>query len=415
MQPGYFKESGKRSDASLNSLFFNATSPRKIFGFAVLKHVLSCAVVGAWFISGPARSRGNYSFADTNKAHDHLSIQLLLSPGLFRYILPVIMANFISKSFISQSFCIPPPTLTEENLPDQSGRVHIVTGGYAGVGQELTGILYAKGATVYMAGRSKDKATKSKDRIKAKYPSTSGRLEFLMLDLNDLSTIKASADDFAARESRLDVLVNNAGVMFPPKGNKTEQGHDLQFGTNCLGPYVFTKCLEPILIRTAAFAPANTVRILWAASSGIQVLAPNGGIVEEKSDASPKVLDSVQANYGQTKVGNVFFAAKFQDKLAAHNIVSVSFNPGNLKTELQRHSEGLMARLSEGMLHPAIFGAYTELYSGWSPEVGKDALYIMPWGRKGREYVRKDILASIENGQADRFIKWCETETVAFA
>lgn len=325
------------------------------------------------------------------------------------------MAKFISKSFLTQSFGIPPPSLTEANLADQTGRVHVVTGGYAGVGQELTGILYNRGAKVYIAGRSKDKAAQSMERIKAKYPQATGVLEFLSLDLNDLTTIKASADEFTARESRLDVLVNNAGVMFPPKGSKTKQGHDLQFGTNCLGPFLFTQCLQPILIQTASIAPPNTVRILWAASSGIQVLAPNGGIVEEQSGKHPKILDSVQANYGQTKVGNVFFAAKFQERLREHNIVSVSFNPGNLRTELQRHSEGLMARLSDSMLHPAIFGAYTELYSGWSPEVGQDTLYVMPWGRQGNEYVRKDILIGIKNGQADRFVSWCESETAKFA
>lgn len=95
--------------------------------------------------------------------------------------------------------------------------------------------------------------------------------------------------------------------------------------------------------------------------------------------------------------------------------MSVSFNPGNLKTELQRHSQGMMARLSESMLYPAIFGAYTELYSGWSGEVGKDALYVIPWGRQGAVYVRKDILTGLKNGQADRFVKWCESETLAFA
>lgn len=321
----------------------------------------------------------------------------------------------MTRSFFTQSFGIPDATLTEANLPEQIGRVHLVTGGYAGVGHELTGILYSKGATVYVAGRSKDKADSSIQLLKGKYPNAKGRLEFLHLDLNDLSGIKTAVDEFCSRETRLDVLVNNAGVMFPPKGSKTKQGHDLQFGTNCLGPYLFTKLLQPLLVQTATTEPAGKVRILWAASSGIQVLAPRGGIALEEHADSPTLHDSVQANYGQTKVGNVFLASKFQDILQDHGIISVSFNPGNLKTELQRHSTGLMARMSEGMLYPAIFGAYTELYAGWSPEVNNKSLYIIPWGRQGSEFVRKDIRKGITDGRRDRFVRWCETETLSYA
>lgn len=333
------------------------------------------------------------------------------------------MSNYLSKAFLTQSFNIPPPTLTEKNLPDQNGRVHIITGGYAGVGQELATILFAKGAAVYIAGRSKDKAEKSIASIRSQHASSPGRLEFLQLDLSDLSSIKAAVDEFTSRESRLDVLVNNAGVMFPPAGSRTAQGHDLQMGTNCLGPYLFTKLLHPVLIATAATAPANSVRVLWAASSGIQVLAPRGGIagcVAESNGASPPqagpvMLESQQANYGQSKVGNVLLARETQNSLREHNIVSVSFNPGNLRTELQRHSKGIMLKLADSMLHPAIFGAYTELYSGWSPEVGPDSLYIMPWGRHGAKYVRKDILAEMDKGLAKRFWDWCDEETSKYA
>jgi retinol dehydrogenase-12 len=139
------------------------------------------------------------------------------------------------KSFWNQSFRIPAPPLTEKNLPDQTGKVHVVTGGYAGVGQELARILYSKNATVYVAGRSLDKANISISATKFLFPSSKSRIEFLKLDLADLSTINKSAEEFMAKESRLDVLVNNAGVMFPPAGEKDEQGHELQMGTNVLG------------------------------------------------------------------------------------------------------------------------------------------------------------------------------------
>lgn len=144
-------------------------------------------------------------------------------------------------SFIDQGVWIPYPTLTEKNLEDQTGKVYcplfysrgnaisnlsqvfIVTGGYVGVGYELSKILYQRNGTVYVAGRSKEKAEKAISTLQKEVYDSSGRLEFLQLDLADLPTVPKSAADFMSRESRLDVLVNNAGVMTPPAGSKTSQ------------------------------------------------------------------------------------------------------------------------------------------------------------------------------------------------
>lgn len=149
-----------------------------------------------------------------------------------------------------QSLFIPKPTLTEKNLPDQAGKVHIVTGGYAGVGQALVGILYDKNAVVYVAGRSQDKADVAIAAIRNKYPNSKGRLEFLYLDLSDLPTIKPAVESFLSKEKRLDVLVNNAGVMFPPRDVKSAQGYEMQMATNCIGPFLLSKLLTPILKET---------------------------------------------------------------------------------------------------------------------------------------------------------------------
>lgn len=102
-------------------------------------------------------------------------------------------------------------------------QVIIVTGGYAGVGFELTKALYAKNATVYIAGRSVKKAAMAIADIEDEVSRSDGRMEFLKLDLADLSSIKKTADEFLKRERRLDVLVNNAGVMIPPEDNTTEE------------------------------------------------------------------------------------------------------------------------------------------------------------------------------------------------
>lgn len=324
------------------------------------------------------------------------------------------MGSFFSTPSLTQSFRIPTPTLTESNLPSQTGKVHIVTGGYAGIGEQLVIILYNAGAKVYVAGRSESKAQASISRIESAHPDAKGELVFLQLDLSDLASIKRSADIFLSKENRLDVLVNNAGVMFPPKGSKTAQHHDLQFGTNCLGPHLFTKFFHPILKQTAATSPPNSVRVLWASSVGIHVLSPKGGVQFDQSGGL-KDIDQ-NTNYAQTKVGNNLLAIKTQSLLKDAGIVSVSFNPGNLKSELQRHTWG--AFILNAILYEAKFGAYTELWAGWSPDVtiDKGISYVMPWGRDGTPLVRADIVEAIEkDGIVEKFWEYCENETKPYA
>ncbi|KAH9203132.1 hypothetical protein DL95DRAFT_350146, partial [Leptodontidium sp. 2 PMI_412] len=111
------------------------------------------------------------------------------------------------------------PTLTEKNLSDQQGKVFLVTGGSGGLGKELISILYQHNAKVYVATRSQAKTDEIIRDIETSYPNSSGELIFLRLVLDDLTTIKRSAEEFLGKESRLDVLWNNAGVMVPPQGS----------------------------------------------------------------------------------------------------------------------------------------------------------------------------------------------------
>jgi NAD(P)-dependent dehydrogenase (short-subunit alcohol dehydrogenase family) len=124
-------------------------------------------------------------------------------------------------------FFPPHPTLTEQNLPSQKSKVFIVTGGTSGVGYHLATILYQSGGKVYIAGRTEAKAKQAIEEIKSLSPddSSAGELENLTLELDDLSSIKASAEAFKAKESKLDVLWNNAGVSLPPVGSVSKQGH----------------------------------------------------------------------------------------------------------------------------------------------------------------------------------------------
>lgn len=133
--------------------------------------------------------------------------------------------------------------------------------------------------------------------------------------------------------------------MFPPKGSTDAHGNELHIGTNCLGSYLLYRLLQLILVKTAASSPKGSVRVTWAASSALDVLSPKPGGMELDDDGRPKDK-GVQLNYGQSKVGNLFLARESARATPQNGIVHACFNPGNLKTELQRHWEGLGAKLA---------------------------------------------------------------------
>lgn len=322
---------------------------------------------------------------------------------------------------LSQSFWIPTPPLTEKNIPSQHGKVFIVTGGYAGVGLELCKILYSAGGTVYVAGRSAEKGKAAIASMKSKYPNSQGKLEYLHLDLGDLTTIKPAADEFLSKEKRLDVLTNNAGVMMPPAGSKTVQNHELQIGTNCLGPFLFAKHLTPLMDETASSSPEGSVRVTWAGSLAVDAISPTGGIsFTDASTGGPKVL-GVQPNYGQSKAGNLFLASESARRYGKSGVVHVCWNPGNLRSELQRHLDPVSKLIATSISYPTVFGAYTELYAGWSQDItpALNGCYVVPWGRVGT--YRPDIARALKakdeggSGEAKRFFDWCDSQTKSFS
>ncbi|KAL7935439.1 hypothetical protein V8C35DRAFT_299466 [Trichoderma chlorosporum] len=316
----------------------------------------------------------------------------------------------------------PKPTFTENELGDLSGKVLMVTGGYSGVGYQLAKILYAKNGVVYIAGRREDAGQDAIKTIKEAHPDSRGRLEFLYLDLADLTSIKASANDFLARETRLDVLWNNAGIMKLPKGspNKSKQDYEIMLAVNCLGPFLFTKLLHPLLESTAKSSPAGSVRVVWLGSLMIQLSAPKGGIDLDNLDFKEKFPDEM-VRYSISKTGNLFIGSEWAQRDAANGILHVTANPGNLKTPLQRNMSAVEVYAMALLLHDPIYGAYTELFSGLSPDVKPEhsGRFIIPWGRFGK--TRPDIdanLASNQGGEpskATKFFEYCETQTNAYA
>ena len=229
-----------------------------------------------------------------------------------------------------------------------------MTGGYAGCGYQLSKILYQHNATVYVAGRNPEKANKAINAIKQEIPNSKGKLDFLQVDLGDLTSIKPAVEAFKSKESQLHVLTNNAGVMLPPAGSKTTQGYELQHGTNVLGPFLLTKLLMPTLLETAKSSPAHSVRVTWAASLAIEG-SPQGGVSFDKDNRVKENSKVVAKMYAQSKACNYLLGAEAANRYGKDGLISVSWNPGNLKSELQRHLNFIVAFIIKLFCYNTIF------------------------------------------------------------
>lgn len=273
---------------------------------------------------------------------------------------------------------------------------------------------------MYLAARSQQKATQTIQSLKSRYPDSKGEAIFLSLDLSDLTTIKTSAEEFLRQEERLDVLWNNAGVMLPPEGSKTKQGYELQIGTNCLAPFLFTQLLTPLLVQTAKSAPPSSVRVVWVSSSAPERFAPRGGI--EMSNLQYKVEKGGWEKYGISKSGNIFHAKEYAKRQRDSGVVSVTLDPGNLKTDLYAHVPWWQKIVINLVLKQPIYGAYTELYAGLSPDVTieKTGSWIEPWGHI-KTLNRKDIEDACKRkseggtGIAEEFWSWTEEQVRPYA
>ncbi|CAK7205499.1 short-chain alcohol dehydrogenase [Sporothrix eucalyptigena] len=322
--------------------------------------------------------------------------------------------GFLRPSMIAQNLPSA-PKFTEKNLPDLSGKIYLITGANAGVGKELSRILYGQNAKVYMACRSEGKCQKAIEDIKTTVPSSTGSLTYIHIDLGDLTTIKPAAEAFLAHENHLDVLFNNAGVMLPPSEQKTTvQGYDLQLGTNTVAPFLFTKLLTPVL--KASSTPKAQSRVVWVASMATELYSGKNGIdmtnLSSGSKTYIKPITDPMMLYGNSKAGTYLHSVEYARRHRDDGIISVAVNPGNLDSDLYRtiggrqeekksqESQdvglGLFTRLSlkifrSYMLHPPVYGAYTELFAGLSPDVtlAKSGSWIGPWGRFF--HMRRDI------------------------
>lgn len=196
----------------------------------------------------------------------------------------------------------------------------IVTGASGGLGKLLTKILYQHNGKVYLAARSETKTKEAIEEITAAHPSSKGELLFLKLQLDDLTTIKQTATEFLAKEIRLDVLWNNAGVMIPPAGSRTKQGYELQYGVNNLGHFLLTYFLRPALETAANIAPKNSVRVIWVSSSAADA-APNPAIDLTNMDYHRD--EGAWMKYCRSKAASVVHSAEFVRRTKGTGFISL--------------------------------------------------------------------------------------------
>jgi len=201
--------------------------------------------------------------------------------------------------------------------------------------------------------------------------------------------------------------------MTPPAGSVTHQSHELQMGTNVLGPWLFTELLTPLLQKTASTSPPGTVRVTWAASLATMFSPKNGIAWSDATRTTPKLHGDRVTDYAQSKASNVLLSREYAARHGKDSgIASASFNPGNLASELQRHSTAIEKFVVQFLVYKPIFGAYTELFAGWSEEAGKpenDGKYVVPWGRFGE--LRADVKGSQDGA---KLWEWCERESKPF-
>ncbi|KAK1760358.1 hypothetical protein QBC47DRAFT_366931 [Echria macrotheca] len=308
--------------------------------------------------------------------------------------IPPIMSAFGGKSFN-------PAT----DIPAQTGRVILVTGGNSGLGkQSVLQLARHNPACIWLCARGEARAQAAIDDIRAAVLDSTTTIKPLDLDLTSFASIKAAARRVLAESDRLDILMLNAGIMATPPG-LTAEGYEIQFGTNHVGHALLTKLLLPLVLKTAS--EHKDVRIVVLSSAAFQ-LSPRQGIMFDT--LKTKQEDTHTAlRYGQSKLANILFAAEMARRYP--QITTVSVHPGTVSTNLANAFGN-----SSVLLKPLLWfyfnivatsaenGARNQLWAATAEGV-KSGLYYTPVGNdRGMVGMAKD------EELAGKLWEWTEKE-----
>jgi len=283
------------------------------------------------------------------------------------------------------------------------GKTAIVTGANTGIGFETALDLYQKGARVYIACRSEEKAQDAIARMKAQ-SSEGGELVYGHLDLASLESVKEFANRVIDTESSLDLLINNAGIMIPPP-SKSDDGFEIQFGVNFVSHFALTGHLFDLIESTKGS------RVVTLSS-----IAHRGAVIDFENFRLEKEYNNWR-EYGQSKLADIIFALEFEKRLRknGHQTISLAAHPGFSKTDLQKYMDKDMLASLE--LMTAKEGAQPTLAAC----LREDAQGGQYWGPDGpNEQKGKPALAQIDDAALNEELNaklwgWAEKEvTVNF-
>ncbi|KAI8716847.1 hypothetical protein NCS52_00979200 [Fusarium sp. LHS14.1] len=266
---------------------------------------------------------------------------------------------------------------SSSDIPNLSNQVIIVTGGNVGLGLEtIRQLSQHNPARIYLAARSQEKADKAIQELRHADPTASD-IVFLKLDLASFDSVKAAAAEFLSRETRLDILVNNAGIMMTPEG-LTKDGYEIQFGTNVVGPALFTQLLLPVLRSTAKVNKQTRVVML---SSAAHARAPTDIYKFDEFRTTMSDRATTQ-RYTISKLADLHYSKALAEREKEVKIIPV--HPGMVATNLHHASTGFFLKsfLNVAIMFatPVEKGALSQIYTAVSPDA-KSGQYYGPIGK----------------------------------
>lgn len=295
----------------------------------------------------------------------------------------------------------PPPDWAVADIPAQDGRVVVVTGGTSGIGFETAKALAAAGAQVVIAARNAERGAEAVAAIRGDTPDAVVRFE--SLDLSDLASVRGFARRLDASLPRIDVLVNNAGIMEPPRRGESADGYEMQFATNYLGHFALTAELLPLLRK----APSPRV-------VNLSSIAARRGEIQFDDPQFVRDYDPGDA-YQQSKLASLMFALELQRRsdAAGWGIRSIASHPGVSRTNLQANNGVVRQLLGHLLLQPAARGALPTLYAAAAPDA-RGGHYYGPTGvmeLRGPLGLARVPAAATDDAASERL--WDMSETLA--
>jgi NAD(P)-dependent dehydrogenase (short-subunit alcohol dehydrogenase family) len=303
------------------------------------------------------------------------------------------------------------------DIPSLAGKRVLITGANSGIGYHAALKLARKGAYVMLASRDRQRGEAALARLDADAPSA--HTELVIFDLASLASVRSFAENELAKHRPIHVLINNAGVMAPPKRLQTTDGFELQFGTNVLGHFVLTALLMPAL-QLAAAESVERPRIVTIAS-----IAHKRGQLNFDDLQSSKSYGPMRA-YQQSKLADLMFAFELDRRLRAANsrVMSVAAHPGVANTNLfqvgdyspfEKTARNLMGHAIGIVLNTDAEGALPTLYAATAP-AAQDGGYYGPQGfqeMRGEDVgPAKAAPQALDTASAARLWQTCEDLTV---